>query len=201
MKALEKERMRRYETANGLARDIQRYLDGDPVEAGPPSASYKLRKLARKHRAALTTVNAFALLLIAASVVSTYLAIRATRAERAAREQAAITQAVNEFLQQDLLGQADVDNQARPGQKPDPDIKVRMVLDRASERIVGKFNQQPQVEAAIRRTIGDTYVALGLYPSAETHLELSLALARRELGDQHRDTLNAMVSLATLYMY
>ncbi len=50
MKTLEKDRTRRYETSNGLARDVQRYLDGDPVEAGPPSASYKLRKFARKHR-------------------------------------------------------------------------------------------------------------------------------------------------------
>ena len=52
---------RRYETANGFAKDIQRYLEGDPVEACPPSASYKLRKYARKHRAALATVGAFAL--------------------------------------------------------------------------------------------------------------------------------------------
>ncbi|MFI5461563.1 MAG: tetratricopeptide repeat protein [Isosphaerales bacterium] len=199
IKALEKERTRRYDTANGLARDIQRYLDGDPVEAGPPTASYKLRKLVRKHRAALATVGAFAILLIGASMVSTYLAIRATRAERAAREQAAIAQAVNDFLQQDLLGQADVDNQARPGQKPDPDIKVRTVLDRASERIAGKFNQHPRVEAAIRRTIGRTYHALGLYTSAQTHLEQSLALARRELGDQHGDTLNTMCTVASLY--
>ena len=67
MKSLEKDRTRRYETANGFARDIQRYLDGDPVEACPPSASYKLKKFARKHRAALATVGAFALLLVAAT--------------------------------------------------------------------------------------------------------------------------------------
>jgi non-specific serine/threonine protein kinase/serine/threonine-protein kinase len=236
MKALEKERTRRYETANGLARDIQRYLDGDPVEAGPPSTSYKLRRFARKHRAALGMLSALAILLIVASVVSTYLAARAVRAEHAAtaernraiaaeREaveqrdravaaekdataaaerattEAAIAKAVNDFLQQDLLGQADVDNQARPGQTPDPDIKVRTLLDRASEKISGKFSQQPRVEAAIRRTMGDTYVALGLYSLAETHLEQSLALARRELGDRHPDTLNAMVSLGWLYVY
>ncbi len=53
MKSLEKDRTRRYETANGLARDIQHYLDGDAVEAGPPTTSYKLRRFARKHRAAL----------------------------------------------------------------------------------------------------------------------------------------------------
>ncbi len=64
MKSLEKDRTRRYETANGFARDIRRYLDGDPVEACPPSATYRLRKFARKHRAALATVGAFAFLLV-----------------------------------------------------------------------------------------------------------------------------------------
>ena len=213
IKALEKDRARRYETANGLARDIRRYLDGEPVEAGPPSASYKLQKFARKHRAALATMGAFAILLVVASVVSMYQAIRATRAERtssaersralaaegeavrqrdraveAEREaqaaaarattEAAIARSVNDFLQRDLLGQADVDNQAGPGQKPDPDIKVRTLLDRAAAAIGGKFADQPAVEVAIRRTIGDTYVALGLYGSAKTHFEKSLAISR-----------------------
>ena len=79
MKALEKDRSRRYETANGFAKDIQRYLEGDPVEACPLSASYKLKKFARKHRAALATVGAFALLLVAATAVSAGLAVWANR--------------------------------------------------------------------------------------------------------------------------
>jgi hypothetical protein len=87
MKALKKERTRRYETANGLARDIQRHLAGDAVEAGPPSAWYKIRKFARKHRVALSTAGVFAPLLIVASVVSIYLAIRAARAERTSTRQ------------------------------------------------------------------------------------------------------------------
>ena len=64
MKALEKDRTRRYESASGFARDIQRYLDGDAVEACPPSATYRLGKFARKHRAALAVVTAFAALLL-----------------------------------------------------------------------------------------------------------------------------------------
>jgi serine/threonine protein kinase len=84
MECLEKDRTRRYETANGLARDIQRHLQDEPVEACPPSASYRLRKLARKHRRPLATAAAFAGLLVLASLTSTILAIRATRAERQA---------------------------------------------------------------------------------------------------------------------
>ena len=77
MKALEKDRARRYETASGLARDIERFLNDEPVEAGPPSTSYRLRKFARRYRTALATVGAFAILLVSASAVSLYLAIRA----------------------------------------------------------------------------------------------------------------------------
>ncbi len=86
MKALEKDRGRRYETANSFARDIERYLADEPVEACPPSAGYKLRKFARKHRKALATLGAFVLLLAVAAAVSAGQAIRATRAETKARD-------------------------------------------------------------------------------------------------------------------
>ena len=82
MKALEKDRTRRYETANGLARDIERYLEGEAVEAGPPSAGYKLSKFARRHWVELATLAAFALVLVVAAAGSTYLAIRSSRAEQ-----------------------------------------------------------------------------------------------------------------------
>lgn len=94
MKSLEKDRTRRYETANGFAQDIRRYLDGDPVEAGPPSRTYKLRRFARKHRYGLATVGAFAVLLVAATVISSGLAlwanrerVRAVKAEKSATAQ------------------------------------------------------------------------------------------------------------------
>ena len=95
MKAIEKGRTRRYETANGFARDIERYLDGDPVEAGPPSASYRLMKFARKHSAALVTAGAFAMLLTIAAAVSTYLAVRATSAENLANIRLAALEVAN----------------------------------------------------------------------------------------------------------
>jgi serine/threonine protein kinase/WD40 repeat protein len=87
MKALEKDRQRRYETANGLALDVQRYLHDEPVEACPPSVGYRLRKFTRKHRALLTTAAAFAALLLLATVVSTWLAVEAMRAEAVAKEE------------------------------------------------------------------------------------------------------------------
>ena len=80
MKALEKDRNRRYETANGLAADLRRYLDDEPVQACPPTAAYRLSKFAKKYRVALATACAFAAVLIAASVISLWQAVRANRA-------------------------------------------------------------------------------------------------------------------------
>jgi serine/threonine protein kinase len=91
MKALEKDRTRRYETVNGLARDLERYLNEEPVEAGPPSAVYRVSKLVRKHRAWLGVGAAFVIMLVAGAVVSTWMAVRARQAEQESR-------AVNDFL-------------------------------------------------------------------------------------------------------
>jgi serine/threonine protein kinase len=91
MKCLEKDRSRRYESANDLARDVERYLADEPLEAGPPSTAYRLRKYARKHRTAFATAAGFVVLLLAGTAVSAWLAIRATRAEQeavAARDRA-----------------------------------------------------------------------------------------------------------------
>jgi WD40 repeat protein/serine/threonine protein kinase len=83
MKALDKDRSRRYATVNGLARDLERYLKNEPVEACPPSAWYRLRKFASKNQKLLLAAGVFALLLAAGVIVSTWLAVRATQAERA----------------------------------------------------------------------------------------------------------------------
>src|SRR5262249_40946826 len=84
MKCLEKDRSRRYETANGLARDIQRYLADEPVEASPPSATYRLRKVAHKYRVALQVAAAFVVLLLAGTIISSWQAVRAMRARSVA---------------------------------------------------------------------------------------------------------------------
>src|SRR6185295_1472615 len=87
---------------------------------------------------------------------------RAVTEKQRADTEAASAKAVNEFLRTDLLAQASAINQAKPDTKPDPDLKVRTALDRAAARIAGKFDQQPQIEASLRMTIGQTYKVLGL---------------------------------------
>jgi len=85
MKALEKDRGRRYETANGLARDIQRYLADEVVEARPPSTAYRLRKFVRRHKGQVFAASLVLLSLVAGVVASTYFAIRAGEEAQAAR--------------------------------------------------------------------------------------------------------------------
>jgi len=85
MKALEKDRRRRYETVNGLAADIERHLHDEPVVARPPSALYRMQKVARRHRVAFAAGAVVTVALVLGAAISTWLAVRATRAEREQR--------------------------------------------------------------------------------------------------------------------
>jgi serine/threonine protein kinase len=215
MKCLEKDRARRYETANGLARDVERYLADEPVEACPPSAGYRLRKLARKYKRAVGTAAAFVALLAVGVVVSAGLAVRARVAEHQAKEErdkaveaernVAVEKeradAINDFLLKDLLAQASAEEQARPDTKPDPNVTVRTLLDRAAERVGQKFAKQPLLEAAVRLTLGRTYQGLGLYPEAEKHLQRAINLRRQALGEDNPETWTAVSELARLYQF
>jgi TPR repeat protein/serine/threonine protein kinase len=89
MKCLEKDRARRYETANGLALDIERYANNEVVSARPPSRTYRLQKLVRRNKVAFSTAAVVAIALVAGVAVSTWQAIRATRAEKRAETEAA----------------------------------------------------------------------------------------------------------------
>ena len=192
LKALEKDRRRRYGSPGELAADLGRYLKHEAVLAVPPSASYRIGKFVRRHRFGVATVIAFALVLIAATAVSIRQGLRADREAAAAR-------AVNDFLQNDLLAQASADNQAGPGARPDPELRVRTALDRAAARLSGKFDRQPELEAAIRSTIGRTYRDLGQYPEAAKQLERALELQRQSLGAESPKTLDTLSQLGDVY--
>jgi serine/threonine protein kinase/Tfp pilus assembly protein PilF len=259
-KALEKDKTRRYASAAGMAADIRRYLNDEPIVARPPTATYQLQKFARRNRGLVAAAATVAVVLIAGIIVSTWQAVRAKQAERSARQAEAISRterdrataaestatkerdhavlaekeatsdrdravkaeaqarqdrdksvverkradgeadtakAINEFLQTDLLAQASTASQTA-GAKPDPDIKVRTVLDRAAERIGGRFSGKPKVEGAIQSTIGSAYRSLGLYDESQKHLTQSLNLYRGALGPEHPDTLSVAESLGEL---
>jgi eukaryotic-like serine/threonine-protein kinase len=211
MKALEKDRARRYETANGLAKDVERYLNDEAVEACPPTLGYRLRKAFRKHRTAAATAAAFAAVLLAGAAVATRQAVRATRAEadaRAAEREAtadrdrardaevkamrerANTQASLDFLGREILARAS------PWQVTDRDRELRTLLDRAAAGLESATEQPPLVRASIRHMVGELYIDLGELHKARRHLEQALDVQRRELGEDDPRTLAAMYQLA-----
>jgi eukaryotic-like serine/threonine-protein kinase len=206
-KAMEKSKTQRYQSASDLAEDVRRYLQSQPVSARPITTLYQLRKFASRNKPMVGVGAAafFALLIGIAGTTSQ--AIRATREKNRAQEaeliaeqkqheaerQAAIAQAVNEFLNHGLLAAAS------PAQETDRNVTVRQILDRAAKSIEGQFKDETLVEAAIRTTLGDAYSALGLYQAASTHLEKALALRREALGEDALDTLMTMNHLGVLY--
>jgi eukaryotic-like serine/threonine-protein kinase len=198
LKALEKDRARRYGSPMELAADIRRYLGNEPVTARPASVGYRAKKYVLRHKTLMAGTTAVLLVLVAGVITSTWEAVQARRAEARAKQQSAIAQAVNDFLQNDLLAQASAAKQSGPSAKPDPDLKVRTALDRAAGRIGGKFANQPEVEASIRDTIGQTYMDLGLYPDAQRQLERALDLSRHALGAMDPKAIKTMSRLGRI---
>src|SRR5262249_39774510 len=85
MKCLEKDRTRRYETANGLAADLKRHLNNEAVVARPPSSTYRFQKLVRRNKLTFAAAGAVATVLLLGIVISTWQAVRARNAEREQR--------------------------------------------------------------------------------------------------------------------
>lgn len=190
-KALEKDKSRRYASAAGLAGDIGRYLNDEPITAHPPSAMYQAGKFARRYRTAVAGIAAVLVVLVGGIAVSSYEYVRA-------RRETATAKAINEFLRTDLLRQASAIGQASGGDA-DPDIKVRTVLDRAAGRVAGRFPGRPEVEGSIEGTIGQTYLDLGLYSEAKKHLERSLEMERKTFGVADLSTLDIAETLGEAY--
>jgi eukaryotic-like serine/threonine-protein kinase len=218
LKCLEKDRNRRYETANGLARDLQRYLADEPVAAGPPGAGYRLRKFVRRHRGPVLAAALVLLALLAGMAGTTWGLFRAEQARQAAeaKEQEAqrqkqIAEAVQNFLQRDLLGQADPTTQADAlrqaggGFKAQQNPTVKELLDRAAlelapDKIDTNFPDQLVVQASILRTVGNTYYGIGAYPQAVPFLRRAGDTYRRAIGAEHSDTLTTLHYLANAYL-
>ena len=196
MKCLEKDRQRRYDTANGLAADLKRYLDNEPVLARPPSAAYKFQKAVRRNKLVYAAGTAVATALIVGLTFSAWQAVRATRAEEQAIEEKAqaLTEKTNvqaalKFIQDDVL------SQASPGFQPDRDLTVRTLLDRVTDRLDQESRRPPLVEASIRQTLGSVYTELGDYAKAGQHYERARQLLHEHRGEDHPDTLRSLLGL------
>ena len=196
--ALEKEPERRYPTAAALGEDVGRFLANRPVEARPPSAAYQLRKLVARHRVAASLALLLAASLVAATVVTSVLAVRmaderdtALEAGERARIARSTEAAVSEFLT-DLFAQGD------PHVWSDPEPSVRDLVRRGIERLETELEGQPVSRARLGVVLGEVSRALGEHEQARALLEEATAIARRELAPDHADLEEAIGKLAQL---
>jgi serine/threonine protein kinase/TolA-binding protein len=182
LKALEKDRQRRYASPAELAADIQRYLHHEPVSAHPPSAAYRARKYIRRHRLGVGLASAVVLLLLGFAIAQAV----ELRTIRKARDRA---DRITGFM-------TDMFKVADPGQARGNDIRVREVLDKASTQIVSGLSKEPEDQARLMQVMGDVYRNLGLYPQSEALIRRALAIQTRLLGTDSQDTLQSMATLS-----
>jgi serine/threonine protein kinase/tetratricopeptide (TPR) repeat protein len=236
MKALEKDRTRRYSSPQDFAADIERYLADEPVLATPPSVSYRTRKFIKRHTWGVAA-GAVGLAVLVAFAATMALQSKRIAAERDLAKQAQIDLESVVGFQAGMLSQTDpslmgrrmmrdlydrVEVIQRDSGSTDVQIAAALtqldtlvgkvnatdfalgvldedILARAASALDERFADQPLIDARLRWTIGETYRRLGRYEKAEPHLEAAVEIRRRELGDNHNDTLDAMNNLAVLY--
>jgi serine/threonine protein kinase/Tfp pilus assembly protein PilF len=195
----------RYATPKALADDAERWIADEPVSAWREPLSRRARRWARRNKSLVTAASAAVLMALAGLAVVLGVQARANSRLQAKNQALSIAQqeiaaerdtvrAINTFLVDDLLAPANPENNPVQGK-----VTVLEILDRAAERVAGRFNRQPQVEAAIRLTIATTYRALGEYPKAEPHLRAAVESRRVRLGPDHPETIIALDALASLF--
>ncbi len=233
MCSLEKDRGRRYATAIDFASDLQRFLDNEPVTVHPPSISYRMLKLLRRHRGKAIAVMMVMISLLAGVVgttrgmlVARLESVRANQAEAAAttqakvasderdkallaemesQKQATISRAVRDFLQSDLLGQAnifvqakDLSGSAKTAEQLKPDPTIRQLLDRVAKRFEApSINDKltPEVEAELFEVIGNTYRSIGEFEKGIHFLNRGEKLFESTYGVDDPRTLCCQVKL------
>lgn len=194
LKALEKERSRRYASPSDLASDIERYLHHDPVLAVAPSLAYRARKFVRRHRlgvAASAGVAAAVLALIVSLIVGS---ARIARERDRANREAQAAERVSDFL----VGTFKVSD---PDESRGNRITAREILDKGARQIETDLTGQPSLQARLMATMGNVYEGLGLYEPARRLLEKAIAIQHRVLGPNNRDTLASQRLLARILEY
>ncbi len=196
MKALEKDRRRRYATTNALSMDIGRYLAGEAVAARPPSAAYKFRKLFLRNRlwfgAAATVALVFVIGFISVALAlkrEKAARIETDRSRRQAEADKTQSQQATRFLEEMLQG-------VGPSVARGDDTKMlEEILEKTAARLPVELADQPAIRAKLQTLLGVTYRDLGQYPQAEAMLRESLATRTRLFGEENEATSDTMVEL------
>ena len=192
LKAMRKDPAQRYRTVSELAADVQNYLENRPLSAGPESVGYRARKFVRRNKGPVAAATAVLVVLVAGIVGTSVGFVRAERQRRdavAARDSA---EAVNQFLTKDVIGSAD------PAVMRGRELTVREALDNAAQRIGRKFTNTPLVEANVRSSVAGAYESLGRSDLALPHAQSAMATRRALLGDDHPDTLRAIMRVGQI---
>ena len=184
MKAIEKDRERRYDSPLELAADLGRYLNHEPVIARPPSVLYRSGKFVRRNRLAVGLVSALALLIIGFAITMT---IERNRANR----EAEVSNDVTKFM-------TSVFNISNPNESDGNTITARELLDKASAQIGNTGSKDPRAQARMMAAMGNTYLGLGLYPQARAMIERAVAIDTRLVGPNGRETLASQTRLGYL---
>lgn len=198
MKCLEKDRDRRYQTANALADDLRRYLSCEPIEAHPPTSGYRLKKFVRRNRGRVLAASALVCVLLLGLIGTTGGLIwalnersnaqaaaraeleaqrEATNAAERASLEAYAAEELSKFFIMDVLSAAD------PARAANPDLTVREALTNASSSLEGRFEDRPDVEARIHNALGYLFQSLGS-PELSEHHHLRQWEITREFGGE-----------------
>jgi eukaryotic-like serine/threonine-protein kinase len=189
MKALEKDRVRRYGTPSDLSSDISRYLRKEPVVAGPATAGYRLRKYAVRHRIALGAAAGLLILLTGFTVAQAIQLHRITlERNRVTKERDRATR-ITDFM-------TGIFKVSRPSEARGNSITAREILDKASADIGTGLTKDPELQAQMMYVMGNVYDSLGLYSRAQSLQQQSVKIRQHVLGLESPETLESMFMLA-----
>jgi eukaryotic-like serine/threonine-protein kinase len=186
MKALEKDRSRRYGTLSEFAADIRRYLNHEAVVARPGSFGYRWRKYARRHRVGVSVAAGLALL------VAGFVAVQAVELRRITRERDRATR-VTDFM-------TDMFKVSDPSKGRGNSVTAREVLDKASNDVEKGLAKDPQIQAQTMQVMASIYWNLGLFDRAQALAQRALGIRSKLLGYDNPDTLASMTQLAGIFI-
>jgi serine/threonine protein kinase/tetratricopeptide (TPR) repeat protein len=188
-KAIEKDSTRRYNSASELAADIEHHCNSEPVMAAPPSALYRLKKFMRRHKRIVSAgVIVTVLLLVGIFEITTGLLLQ-RQARIEAQKEVERARVVMDYMLRTVSAMDNIKGS---------EVKAAAILDAASAKIDSVYSHQPEVEAAVRSTVGQFYMELGLHGLAEQHLRQALGIRQKVLGDEAPDSFESMRRLAAL---
>jgi serine/threonine-protein kinase len=192
--AMQKDPLRRYASVAELSEDLRRHLDGLPVKARPDTFAYRSAKFVRRHWAAAAFSAAFLVFLVGFGAVMTVQSARLARQRNVAEREAAKATAVTEFLQTTI-------GSANPAEGIGRDVTVLEALESATRDIDRAFADQPEIAAAVKHTVGSTYLRLGRYDEAEPLLESALEIRRTLFGPDDPSALETLTSLGGVLLF